>query len=84
MTPASTPETLDTIQHQLIDWIAKHKERAVSIALDTDLVESRLIDSLQFVSFLLFVEELRGREIPETEISLDKFRTIRSIKSNFF
>jgi acyl carrier protein len=54
-----------------------------SIDLDTDIIENRLIDSLQFVSFLLFIEEVRGQEIPEAEVKLDSLRTLRSIRDNF-
>ncbi|WP_423907069.1 acyl carrier protein [Candidatus Spongiihabitans sp.] len=45
----------------------------------TDIIENRLIDSLQFVEFILFVEEIIGRKIDIESINIDDFRTLKSI-----
>lgn len=68
---------------RLKEWMLANASGLESIDLDTDIIENRLIDSLQFVSFLLFIEEVRGREIPEAEVKLDSLRTLRSIRDNF-
>jgi acyl carrier protein len=49
-----------------------------------DLIESRILDSLQFVEFMLLLEEATGREIPLEEVSAEDFRTLSSIRARFF
>ena len=51
---------------------------------DENLIEQGLIDSLEFVNFLLLVEEQRGEEIPSIEIELEKFKTLNTILKNYF
>lgn len=65
-------------------WICNRRDSAITITADTDLIESRLIDSLDFVEFLFFLEELTGTPIELHEVDLDAFRTLRSIDERFF
>lgn len=50
---------------------------------DTDIVDSRIVTSLQFVSLILYVEELRGCSIEPERLDIDSFRTLRSIQENY-
>jgi acyl carrier protein len=50
---------------------------------DADLIDAGLLDSLEFVNLLLFVEELRGRPIRSSEIRLEAFRTLRTIHHTY-
>jgi len=45
----------------------------------TDIIENRLIDSLQFVEFLMFIEEIASVKIDLESINIDDFRTLDSI-----
>lgn len=64
-------------------WIAdKHGDKAW-IDIDLDLIESRVIDSLDFAEFLFFLEELTGKPIELGAVDLDTFRTLRSITARF-
>jgi acyl carrier protein len=67
----------------LHDWIASKCATQEAIGLDSDLIENRLIDSLDFAEFLFLVEEVSGQEIDLTQVNLDTFRTLRSIHSRF-
>jgi acyl carrier protein len=49
-----------------------------------DIFEKRLIDSLHFVEFTLFLEQLSGKTIDLENIDLDDFRTVAKIKQVFF
>lgn len=49
-----------------------------------DIINARLIDSLQFVDFTLYIEELTGKEIDMETINIDNFRTIAEIERVFF
>lgn len=68
------------------DWIVASNEEASpsDIDIDTDLIESRLIDSMAFAEFLFVLEDLCGKPIPLDDLDLDVFRTLRSIQSHFF
>ena len=49
-----------------------------------DIIENRLIDSLQFVEFILYIEEMSGTAIDMESLNIDDFRTISSIEQVFF
>ena len=46
---------------------------------DTDLVETGLMDSLQFVQLVLHLEEDFGIHIPLEDLGIDHFRSVTSI-----
>lgn len=49
----------------------------------TDIIESRLIDSLQFVDFVFFIEEVTGNKIGLDTINIEDFRTMDNIRRAF-
>jgi acyl carrier protein len=69
---------------RLTEWIQKTCSPKVDIDPDTDLIENRIVTSLQMVELVLLVEELRGREIPQEERNLDNFRSLRTIATHYF
>lgn len=69
---------------KLRDWIASTKRQTVDIGLDTDLIREGVLDSLEMVNFLLFIEGARGREIPEALIQPQYFTSLRVIYDTFF
>jgi acyl carrier protein len=75
--------TAEEILAELRRWIIAQNSAASTMDLDTDIVESRLVDSLAFINFLLLLEELRGAEIPEEQVDAERFRTLRTIQTNF-
>ncbi len=48
-------------------------------SVDTDLLDTGLLDSLQLVELLVVLEQEFGTTISFDEIELDNFRTIRNI-----
>ena len=68
----------------VVAWIASRRKFPVEIADDADLIESRLINSLDFVEFLLFLEDLSGAEISLDRIQLAHLRTVDAIMRNYF
>lgn len=74
----------ETALEQLKTWLREQNKVVQEIDLDTDIIEGRIIDSLQFVSFLLFIEQLRNESIPFELVQMERFRTLRSIRDNFF
>lgn len=82
--PALQTSDGDAIVDRLRAWIISNNESAEGMGLDTDIVENKLIDSLNFINFLVLVEELRGGEIPYDEVEVERFRTLRAIRTHFF
>ena len=59
------------------------KGRGVQIDPDTLLFENGLIDSLNILQLIAFVEVRRGRAIPDRDVVMDRFRTPRRITEAF-
>jgi acyl carrier protein len=72
---------LHKVREWLLDYRPKLKETPdVVLDLDLDLIESRVIDSLGFMNFVFFLEELTGRELIAEAQSANSFRTLRIIQ----
>jgi acyl carrier protein len=69
---------------RLREWVALTKPHTVEIGLDTDLINGGVLDSLEMVNFLLYVEEIRGQEIPEALVQPRYFTSLRVIHDTFF
>ena len=65
------------------DWILERNPDLDDLEPETDIIDSRIVDSLQFVELVLYIEDLRGTALESDEISLDSFRTLASIDKNF-
>ncbi len=55
-----------------------------AIAPDVDLIDTRLVDSLGFVEFLLLLERLTGRPVDVESLDIDAFRSLSAIDRAFF
>ena len=69
---------------RLRDWMASTKPQTVEIGLDTHLINEGVLDSLEMVNFLLYIEEVRGQEIPEALVQPQYFTSLRVIHDTFF
>lgn len=69
---------------KLREWIAAKNQRATEIGIDTDLIKDGILDSLHMVNFILYIEEIRGKEIPEALIQPEYFFSLRVIHDTFF
>jgi acyl carrier protein len=65
----------------LREWIG---QRAGPVADDTPLIADRLIDSLQIVELVLFLEELTGRSVRPEQLEPGAFSDIETICRRFF
>ena len=61
-------------------WLLKKKPALGDIDLDFDLIENRVIDSLGFIDFVFFLEQLSGRELQTDAKAVTSFRTLRNIR----
>lgn len=69
---------------KLRDWVASTKPQTKEIELDTHLINEGVLDSLEMVNFLLYIEEIRGQEIPEAFVQPQYFTSLRVIHDTFF
>jgi acyl carrier protein len=53
------------------------------IDLDFDLIDSRLIKSLDFLMFVNFLFDLTGVEMELSDVDVNSFRTLRAIREHF-
>lgn len=64
---------------QLRNWIAENTTAARIVDDDEDLFESHALDSLSFVQFIYFLEEVFDIEIVLDENIADNFRSLSAI-----
>jgi acyl carrier protein len=69
---------IDTIA-RIRSWLMARKPELTEIGLDDDLIDTRVIDSLGFVEFVMFIEELVGCDIMITDSNVAALRTLRGI-----
>ncbi|MET7757974.1 phosphopantetheine-binding protein [Streptomyces sp. NPDC005389] len=67
----------------IVDWLRERNPTVEDIPDDLDLIESRMIDSLGFMEFILLLEDMIGRELHLDQIDVNQFRTLRSLKEHF-
>lgn len=78
---AAAPDPQSAQQLEAVrGWLRKKKPDLPEIDLDTDLIENRIVDSLLFVDFLFFLEQLAGRDLQDQARSVNPFRSLRSIR----
>ncbi|MDQ4040750.1 MAG: acyl carrier protein [Actinomycetota bacterium] len=76
-------EVMDQRIDQLREWLRDEHPEVKDIGLDTDLLEGVLTDSLEFITFLVLVEDLRGEPIAADEVDRESFRTLNVIQETF-
>ncbi|RAJ40123.1 hypothetical protein K353_03611 [Kitasatospora sp. SolWspMP-SS2h] len=53
------------------------------IGPDEDLIEARLIDSMDFLEFIDLLEDLTGENIDLQDVTIDDFRTLNRVRERF-
>jgi len=51
---------------------------------DTPLFDVGMVDSLKILQLIAFVETRAGRAIPDHEVVMSNFQTVRTIAEHFF
>ena len=84
--PNADPADRASVFAMLRAWLIHANASAATLCLehDTDIIESRILDSLQVVEFILFLEEQSGRAILAEDLDPDKLRTLSSIHECYF
>ncbi|MYT68893.1 acyl carrier protein [Streptomyces sp. cg28] len=68
----------------VIEWIhEKNPGLEGDLAPDEDLIEARLIDSMDFLEFIDLLESISGETIDLQTSTIDDFRTLDRIRERF-
>jgi acyl carrier protein len=75
-----------SVIERLISWLTRANPAiaAGDFREGTDIIESRILESLQVVEFILFLEAESGHAILSEELNPDHLRTLESIYAHFF
>lgn len=77
-----SPDTpsVETQIESLKAWLLRKKPELGDIDMDFDLIENRVIDSLGFLDFVFYLEQLTGRDLETSARAVTAFRTLRNIR----
>lgn len=78
-------KTQEDMKKELHAWIVKNSVRIKPEELcnDTDIIRERIINSLQIIDLLLFVERLSGAAVEVEQLKPGAFKNIDTIYKNF-
>lgn len=68
---------------QVTNWILQYHPEIHNLPADTDLIDSRLVDSLRFMELVFLLEQLSGKNINTSTLNIDDLRTLDRIEQNF-
>jgi acyl carrier protein len=76
---------MKTFESRLLEFVRGDLLRRTDVAIDenTYLFDDGLIDSLKILQLIAFVEIETGRTIPDRDIVMSNFRTVRTIAQRF-
>jgi hypothetical protein len=71
---------------RMLWWLQRTNPLLAGMPIDaqTDIIDSRILESLQVVEFILFLEAESGRTILAEDLNPDDLRTLDSIYRRFF
>ena len=75
----------DPESEQLLDFVRRRliKQKGVRLDADTALFERRLIDSINILYLIGYVEKALGRRLTDDEMVMSNFRSVRVITTTF-
>lgn len=71
------------VRNTLVDWIKK-ESGIEDITYDSRLLEENILDSMDLISLLLYVEELLGGVIPDEKLKQENFSSVNKLFDVFF
>lgn len=72
------------LKDKVIEFLEEATKSAKgSITPDTDLIDSGLVDSMNIMALIVFLEEQTGKPIPLEELDISYFNNVTSIVNEF-
>lgn len=75
--------TADQAIHTLRQWIGQRHPDHAGIDEGVDLIQNKLIDSINYVEYILIIEELIGRDIPVTPDLVARTSSLALVREHF-
>ena len=70
---------MDDAIEKIQSYIGAKNPEYTNLSMDTDIIENRLIDSLQFVEFVLYIEEVAEVTIDMELADIEDFRSLNNL-----
>jgi acyl carrier protein len=75
--------TADQAIQTLRQWIGQRHPDHADIDEGVDLIQNKLIDSINYVEYILIIEELIGRDIPVTPDLVARTSSLALVREHF-
>ena len=69
---------------ELRTWLTEKKKFDDLIAMDEDLIESGIMDSLLFAEYVMMIEELSGIEIEVDDELIEQVKSLEQVRIHYF
>jgi len=66
------------IENEVIRWLVEHRRADVTRIKERNLIDERILDSMQFLDFIMFLGEIVGRDI-SSAVSMADLKNVDSI-----
>lgn len=76
-------QSVDDLLSEVNTWLATREIRQ-QITADTDMIDTRVVDSMQFMALAVHVESLLDEDLDIGTMSIDDLRTVRRIYDKCF
>jgi acyl carrier protein len=75
----------DPDDKRLLDFVRRRllKRKGIRVDADTLLFETKLIDSINILYLIGYVEKALGRRLTDAEVVMSNFRSVRVIANTF-
>ncbi|WP_432969438.1 hypothetical protein [Dactylosporangium sp. CA-233914] len=70
-------QSMETVR----SWLKEHAE---GVDDDTDLIESRIVDSMTFIEFVYVIQAASGQQFELDAVTLEDLRTLKRVEARFF
>ncbi|MGW2812620.1 acyl carrier protein [Streptomyces sp. NPDC001415] len=75
---------MSALPPDVMNWIYEQNPDIEDIDIDLDLFDTRLINSLSLIEFVLVIEQASGQVIDRRQLKTEDFQTLRTIQEKFF
>lgn len=75
---------MSVLPPEVMTWVYEQNPDVEEIDPDLDLFDTRLVNSLSLIEFVVVIERASGQVIDRRQIKTDDFRSLRTIQEKYF
>lgn len=75
---------MSALPPEVLTWIYEQNPDVEDIDPDLDLFDTRLVNSLSLIEFVVVIEKASGQVIDRRQLKTEDFQTLRTIQEKFF